>query len=79
MAVRELLTAVIRAGGTLVSEAEYHRRMAICEACPRKGDVTVLGVDFAGCTVCGCPFVTKCRSKWHPLDGGTVTCPEKKW
>ena len=79
MGVRDLLAGIIRAGGTLTTEAEYRRRMAICERCPRAGVVSVLGIDYSGCTQCGCPFVTKCRSKWHPLDGGTVKCPEKKW
>ena len=79
MGVRDILAGVIRAGGTLVNEAEYRRRMAICERCPRKGVVTVFGLDYIGCSKCGCPFVTKLRQKWHPLDGGTVKCPEKKW
>ena len=79
MAVRELLTAVIRAGGTLVGRDEYRRRMAICERCPRAGVVSVLGIDYSGCTVCGCPFVTKCRADFHPFDGGKVKCPESKW
>ncbi len=77
--VRKLLTDIIQAGGTLVTEQTYRDRMAVCERCSKAGKVTVLGLDFRGCTECGCPFVTKLRADFHPLDGGKVKCPEGKW
>ena len=74
-----MLTDIIRAGGSLVSERVYSERMAICQQCPNKGTVKVVGVEFDGCTVCGCPFATKLRVDWHALDGGKVKCPQGKW
>jgi len=75
----ELIAGIILAGGTLVGKAEHDRRAEICNGCERRGTVDVLGAKFEGCTLCGCPFATKLWAKWHPLDGGTVKCPAKKW
>jgi len=77
--VKKLLTEVIKAGGTLVTEHTYRDRLAICHRCNKAGTVTVLGMQFDGCTECGCPFATKLRAGFHPLDGGKVKCPEGKW
>jgi hypothetical protein len=77
--VKRLLTEVIKAGGTLVPEQTYRDRLAICHRCNKAGTVTVLGMQFDGCTECGCPFATKLRAGFHPLDGGKVKCPEGKW
>jgi len=77
--VKKMLADFIRLGGKMAPEHVFAARLAICQTCPKKGVVKVVGIEFDGCTECGCPFVTKLRSEWHALDGGKVECPEGKW
>lgn len=58
------LTSFIQAEGKLVSDAEFKRRLIICESCEFYGEVEPLpALKTNGCTICGCPTVTKAYMK----------------
>lgn len=74
--------ALLKAGATFVTEEQYQNRLTICRTCPHVGQVDVLGKQFEGCTLCGCPLETKMRTKTylHATKGIIqTTCPASKW
>lgn len=56
----------VSSGLALVSQAEYDRRRAICEACP------LFDAAQTRCTRCGCSIAVK---PWVKAEH----CPESKW
>lgn len=78
----ELINRLLRASATFVSDEVEQQRMSVCRGCEHAGEVQVLGRKVDGCTLCGCPFETKLKTKTyiHPTKGRTVTtCPAGKW
>lgn len=80
--VVDVLGDVIRAGGEVVEDDHFAERLAACKACDYYGKVQPLPlVKAKGCTLCGCPSKTKCRTKSH-IDVDTLkrvitTCTAK--
>lgn len=56
----EKLSKIIKKNGSLVSKEQAYDRIDICKSCPHFGKVNP---DFFGevdgCTICGCPSMTK--------------------
>ena len=50
-------------GGELLEKDEVKKRLEVCSQCEFKGEVKIpvpiLNITDEGCTICGCPFVTK--------------------
>lgn len=57
--ITDAINAMVKLGGTRVSDEEYQRRLEICRGCELVGTVEVMGHQFEGCTECGCPLATK--------------------
>ena len=81
----DILGRIITGGGELVSSEQYRQRLEVCTKCPNAGDVTPLpGITVQGCTLCGCPFRTKLKTKTHlkKLKRVITKCPHpdgNKW
>jgi len=82
-AVWETTKKGILKGGPHVSEKQYQERLSKCEGCEYSGTVYPLGtkeISESGCTVCGCPFVTK--AKMLKIGASPIKCPHpegNKW
>ena len=84
--IANCINTAVELGGTLVSEAEYERRVLICEGCEFHKNVSVAGFEMKGCSICKCPTATKPRyEKYFSLKKLKIVkavCPHKqgdKW
>lgn len=60
--VAKRMSSFILTGAKFVSEEVFEKRMDACNSCEHKGKVMpVPGFSMDGCTLCGCPFITKNR------------------
>lgn len=83
-AAQKILAEAVKAGGELVTPEQAQARLEICYGCEHKGIVTPLPLmQFEGCTICGCPFMTKPHMKTvfnlKEMSLTEVDCPKKKW
>lgn len=81
--VQQTILGYIKAGGSLVDDAEYSRRREICDHCESAGTVWIPGGSAPGCTECGCPFATKLRANEYfsltEMEMKKSECPISKW
>lgn len=61
--LKEAIAKAVTAGGTPVDVEHFIARLLICGGCDKRGTVSVMGNEYNGCTVCGCPFQTKAAMK----------------
>lgn len=85
-AIQGIIKAWIVAGGSLVEDSVFEKRLNICNSCPRKGEVNLtfglISATVPGCLECGCPFRTKLRANVYINIEGKKTksaCPLGKW
>ena len=89
MSLEDNVISLVKQGGVKVKEEEFEKRLKICQGCDYKGKVKPIPKpggqrkEYDGCKICGCPFDTKLRFKYHILNGvKLITCPHPegaKW
>lgn len=63
--VRDAFVWTVKQGGSLTTDEHGKARIEFCKArrsgkpCEYYGTVNPAGIEFEGCTKCGCPFATK--------------------
>lgn len=81
----DMINAVVKFGGTLVSDDQYNQRVSKCNGCEFMGGVSLPGVsdEVKGCTICKCPLATKPRYKKYfsftQLRTVLAKCPKGFW
>ena len=71
----------LKLGGELIPKEQLQwakKRIEKCKSCPFVGKVNAEGLikETDGCTICGCPLLTKPFYKSHPLG---ADCPKGFW